>query len=262
MIFLALGPVFVTNIPSVAVFSIFTQHFTSNDREIYPYYNCSLTWAIFDTGTLKILTVVVFFPIYIWIVYSLLRNCIPRMFIWLWIGLFLFLLGAASMLLIDLIGHIINYYKHHEGLACIFLSTIQSSSTMVLGLHWAVLFLPNLLLGVAPSLIMSTALEFISAQSPHSMKGFLVGLFYATRGLFQFIGSIVLFPFFSLDAFWRHKQSVINCDTGYLIFVFLVGLLSLISFTVVAKHYKYRERDDPPYNHMHVERVFAGCSEP
>ena len=262
-VFLALGPVFVTKIPSVAVFSIFAQHFTSdsNDGEIY-FHNCTLTWAIFDTGTLKVLIVAVMFPVYIWIVYSLLRNCIPRMFVRLWIGLFLFLLGAACMLLIDLIGHIVNYYRHHEGLACIFLLTIQSSSTMALGMHWAVLILPNIVLGVAPSLIMSTTLEFISAQSPHSMKGFLVGLFFATRGLFQFISSIVLFPFFSLDDLWRHRQSVINCDSGYLIFVFLVGLLSLISFTVVAKHYKYRERDDPPYNHMHVERVFAGCSEP
>ena len=142
------------------------------------------------------------------------------------------------------------------------LSTVQNSSMIALGMNWSVLFLPNILLGVAPSLVMSTALEFVFAQSPHSMKGFLVGLFFATRGLFQFISSIVLFPFFSLDALWRHRQSVINCDSGYLIFVFLVGLMSLISFSVAAKHYKYRERDDPPYNRMHVERVFAGsCSE-
>ena len=260
-IFLALGPVFVIKIPSVAVFSTFAQHFTANNEEIY-FHNCTLTWAIFDTGTLKVFIVVLIFPIYIWIVYSLLRNCIPRTFIRLWIGIFIFLLGAGSMLLIDVIGHVSDYYRHHEGLACMFLSTIQISSTMGLGMHWAVLFLPNILLGIAPSLIMSSTLEFISAQSPHSMKGFLVGLFFATRGLFQFISSIILFPFFSLDVIWRHQQSVINCDSGYLIFVFLVGLLSLISFTVVAKHYKYRERDDPPYNRMHVERVFAGsCSE-
>ena len=171
---------------------------------------------------------------YIWIIYSLLRNCIPRTLIRLWIGIFIFLLGAGSMLLIDVIGHVSDYYRHHEGLACMFLSTIQRTSTMALGMHWAVLFLPNILLGIAPSLIMSSTLEFISAQSPHSMKGFLVGLFFATRGLFQFISSIILFPFFSLDVFWRHQQSVINCDSGYLIFVFLVGLLSLIAFTIVA----------------------------
>ena len=260
-IFLALGPVFVIKTPSVAVFSAFAEHFTSNDRGIYSH-NCTLTWAIFDTGTLKVLIVVVTFPVYIWLVYSLLRNCIPRMFVRLWMGILLFVLGAASMLLIDLTGHVVHYYRYHEEHACMFLSTVQNSSMIALGMNWSVLFLPNILLGVAPSLVMSTALEFVFAQSPHSMKGFLVGLFFATRGLFQFISSIVLFPFFSLDALWRHRQSVINCDSGYLIFVFLVGLMSLISFSVAAKHYKYRERDDPPYNHMHVERVFAGsCSE-
>ena len=120
-LFLSLGPVprFVKKIPSVAVFSTFAQHFTTNDKEVYAH-NCTLTWAIFDTGTLKVLIVVVLFPAYIWIIYSLLRNCIPRILIRLWIGIFIFLLGAGSMLLIDVIGHVSDYYRHHEGLACIF----------------------------------------------------------------------------------------------------------------------------------------------
>ena len=52
-IFLSLGPVFVIKVPSVAVFSTFAQHFTTNNKEVY-FHNCTLTWAIFDTGTMKV----------------------------------------------------------------------------------------------------------------------------------------------------------------------------------------------------------------
>ena len=258
LVLLALGPVFVLDIPSDAVFALFAQHFTTNRIGDRP--NCTMTWATLDTGALKYLIAVVFFLTYIWLVYSLLRNCIPRIFTRLWIGHFLFVAGVVSMLVIDLVGHIIYFYQNRSGSVCMFYSQVQKSPEMALGMHWAVLILPNLMIGIAPLLVMTTTFEFISAQSPHSMTGMFVGLFLAIRGFFQFIGSIVLYPFFSLDAFWKHKQLVISCGSGYLLFTCVVGVLSLIFLTVVAKRYKYRERDDPPYNRMHVERVFAEYS--
>ena len=61
-----------------------------------------------------------------------------------------------------------------------------------LNLHWSVLIPPNILLGISSLLIETTTLEFISAQSPHSMKGFLVGIFFAIKGLFQFLDPLRL----------------------------------------------------------------------
>lgn len=254
MVLLVLGPVFVLDVPSNAVFTVFAEHFTVN--RISNITNCTLTWAMLDSGALKYVTGLLFFGAYIWFIYSLLRNCIPKIFVRLWIAHFLFVVGAVSMLLIEMIGHLVYFNQEHEGAVCMFYSKVQSSPEMGLGLHWSVLILPNFLIGIAPVLVMTNAFEFISAQSPHSMTGLFIGLFLAIRGLFQFISSIVLYPFFSLDAFWKHNQSVLTCGFGYLLFTCLVGVLSLISLTLVAKRYKYRQRDDAPYNCMYAERGF------
>ena len=67
----------------------------------------------------------------------------------------------------------------------------------ILEMHWAVLIPPNILLGIGPPIVVATIFEFISAQSPSSMKGFLIGVFFAIRGIFQLLSSLALFPFSS-----------------------------------------------------------------
>ena len=110
-------------------------------------------------------------------------------------------------------------------------------------------------------IIIATAFEFISAQSPHSMKGLLVGVFFAIKGLFQLSSAILLLPF-SLPNTWAEGRFVsdprtVNCDFGYFMITCGLALIGLILFSVVAKRYQYRERDDPPYNQAIVEEVFA-----
>ena len=130
----------------------------------------------------------------------------------------------------------------------------------VLEMHWAVLIPPNILLGIGPPIVTATVFEFIPAQSPHSMKGLLIGVFFAIRGVFQLISSLVLSPF-SSDAIWskgymRDHPPVTNCGFGYLLFISVVALVGFSLFSVVAKRYKYRERDDKPYDYTMVEEVF------
>ena len=90
------------------------------------------------------------------------------------------------MLAVDLTGHTVEE------------STLENTMTPVsfcrelfpsvnnielLNLHWSVLILPNLTKTLALDLIMASTFEFISAQSPHTMKGVLVGLLFAVRGI-------------------------------------------------------------------------------
>ena len=255
-VLLVLGPVFMLDIPSTATFSMFAEHFTTNRVNIMNR-NCTLTWAILDSGTLKYLSATVFMIAYIWLIYSVFRNCIPKIFFRLWIAHFFFVVGVVSMLLIDLSGHIIYYSREKKGALCMFYSKIANTPKGELGLHWGVLILPNLLTGIGQLLVMTNAYEFISAQSPHSMTGLFIGLFLAIRGFFQFLGAVVLYPLFSVDDFWKYKQPIISCGFGYLFFTCTVAALSLILLTIVAKRYKYRERNDPAFNHIHGERVFV-----
>ena len=129
-----------------------------------------------------------------------------------------------------------------------------------LHMHWIVMVPSSILLGIGP-LVMTTALEFISAQSPHFMKGLIVGLLFAIIGIFQLIGAVALIPF-SVKEVWASNSMMQNppiasCGFGYILFTITTALLGLILFVIVAKKYVYRERDDRPYNQSQVEEIFS-----
>ena len=126
-----------------------------------------------------------------------------------------------------------------------------------LDMHWSVLIPSSLCLRVGPLIV---TLEFISAQSPQSVKGFLTGVFFAIRGLFQLLNSIIIVPF-SLKRPWASGEMlenppVTNCGFVYLLFTCVVGLIGLILFSVAAKKYKYRKRDEGMFRQMDIEDVF------
>ena len=80
------------------------------------------------------------------------------------------------------------------------------------------------------------------------MKGLIIGAFFAVRGLFQFLNSIVIIPF-SLRYPWASGEMlenppVTNCGYVYLLFTCVVGFIGLTLFSVAAKKYKYRQRDE------------------
>ena len=81
--------------------------------------------------------------------------------------------------------------------------------------------------------------EFIYAQSPHSMKGLLIGLSFAIQGLFQAIGAVLAYPFMLFIS-----SSLPSCGMSYYIMTLIVGLFGLLAYTYTARCYKYRERDD------------------
>ena len=268
VILIAIGPIFLLEVPaSYFVFASFTLH-TGQGPE-FKEKNCTARWLVLESGTLGQLFSVIIFPVYIWLIFSFLRRCIPRIFTRLFFGGVLLLIGVLSMFMTDLLGHLLlklsdtsipSYYQHGKTSYCMFKIDVTSKHVKALRLHWGFHIIPNLLIGFSPMLITTSAFEFISAQSPHSMKGLLVGVFFAIKGLFQLSSAILLLPF-SLPHTWEDGQftsnpRAINCGFGYLFIICGLALIGLVLFSVVAKHYRYRERDDPPYNQAVVEEVF------
>ena len=47
-----------------------------------------------------------------------------------------------------------------------------------------------------------------------------------------------------------------NCGFFYLLFTCVMGLIGLILFSVAAKKYKYRERDEGMFSQQQVEEVY------
>ena len=69
-------------------------------------YRCTV-WTLLDSGVVRYVIESVFIPVYMYIQFSLLqRSIVSRMFTRLSIGIILWILGALSMLSIDLAGHL------------------------------------------------------------------------------------------------------------------------------------------------------------
>ena len=263
-VLLVLGPVHVLQVPASQFFySIFGFHVGHHLKNPYHDPNCSTEWMILvQSGVLMQITSVIALPIYTWFIFSLLHRRIPKIFTRLGLGIAIFLLGVFSMFVIDLVGHIkLQNETQNETITskCMFHMNF-AKNYYSLNVHWAAFILPNVLLGIGPLLFETTCLEFISAQSPHSMKGLLVGVFFAIKGLFQFLGSIIIIPF-SLKHSWgvghmKEYPSVISCGFIYLLFTCVVGLIGFVLFSVAARKYKYRERDEVNFYQRDIEEIY------
>ena len=244
-VLLSLGPVFILTSPTILFYANFIEHVTTLGKTNTS--SCSWKWIVLDMGGLRFLVATLFFPVYIWLLYSALRNCIPKIFTRLWIWILILVICVSSIVFIDLTGHVLYFNRKHIGAACMFTHNVMADddkASRTLQLPWAVVLLPSALQSIAPMMIITTTFEFITAQSPYSMKGFLVGVFLAILGFFQFIGSLILLPFY-LPHFWSAKQTsapIVGCGFGYVLSICTIGIVGFILFLLVSKRYRYRER--------------------
>ena len=250
-----IGSVFILEITNSYIgFKVFGQH-TGYIEDFIG--RCSI-WIILESGALGQVISVTVLPIYM--CKYLRKSIFCRMIS----GFILCLIATLSMLLIDLSGHFHHVNDQGTGSHCMFTYSRRNNASSlkypILEMPWSVLILPNILLGIGRPILLSSIFEFISAQSPHSMKGLLIGVLYAIKGVYQLTSSIALIPI-SSDRFWskgrmREHPPVTNCGFIYFLFTLFVALVGLIVSAIVAKQYKYRERDDRPYNQSIVEEIF------
>jgi peptide/histidine transporter 3/4 len=262
LVLLALGPVFVLEVPtSFFMFMVFGIHIGNHPSIVNQ--TCDSSLIILPKGSLNNIIGVLLYPLYIWFIFSVLRRCTPKIFTRLGVAISLSLLGVLSMLSIDFAGH----YKYSLGhpsdnsTMCMFFIDPVSKDEAVLRLHWGLLLIPGVLLGLGPPLVMATTFEFISAQSPFAMKGLLVGVFLTIRAFFQLVSGTTLLPF-AHGPLWnrpylREHPPITSCGFGYFLTTFSIAFIGLILFLIVARRYKYRERDDRPYDQRFAVDVYG-----
>lgn len=256
VVLVTLGLLFVLEIPSSIFLSIlFGLHV--GDHSSIAEQVCSGKFVLLGKGSLINIVTVLILPVYLKLVYQRVPRILSRL-IMAWS---LYLIGVASMLCIDLAGHItIRKNAVNNTDMCMF--TISHDIALPnLDLSLGYLLIPDIFLGIGSPLVMATALEFISAQSPSSMKGLLVGIFFSIRAFFQLISAVALIPF-SYRPLWdsqhlREYPTVTSCGFGYFSFTCVVALIGLILFSIVAERYKNRERDDKPYDQRFAVDVYS-----
>ena len=256
---LSIGPMFVIVVPtSYYLFATFAIH--TGTESMIGNGNCSADWILLQSGLLSEIVSTLIMPLYTWLLFSVLyrKNLLPKIVHRILFAALLFSLTPLNMLAVDLSGHALKSTGEHND-TCIFLQrALFSVKNELLNLHWSVLILPNLTKTLALDLIMASTFEFISAQSPHTMKGVLVGLLFAVRGLFQLIAAIVLFPF-SLKNPWNlvaKETPQISCEFSYYLVISVIAFVGLVLFAVAARKYKYRKREEEPYSQSRVEEIY------
>lgn len=159
-------------------------------------------------------------------------------------GMVLVLLKLVFMLSVGIAVHV-----RRETLGCMFQGnsdhTVFSPSIVVV-----ILLVQNILTVSSTIILYTSFIEFICAQSPHTMKGMLVGLAYAFLGLFKALGGIVI-PF----QYWVYPA--VDCGLIYYSINVVIGVISFTVFVSVAKQYKYRERDEPSRVRQYAEEYYS-----
>ena len=70
------------------------------------------------------------------------------------------------------------------------------------------------------------------------MKGVLIGILFAVKGLFQLIGVLgILLPF----SFWQDSP---HAGLVYFLVNIVISVVGVVFFIVTARRYQYRQRDE------------------
>ena len=101
-------------------------------------------------------------------------------------------------------------------------------------------------------LIYTGVFEFICSQSPHSMKGLIIGVFYAIRGLYQVLAALLVLPYYL-----RGTIKPLSCEFYFYLMNIVIGLVAVLVYVWVAKRYRYRVRDELCNVRQYAEEYYS-----
>ena len=259
----AIGPTYIIQVSTVynfPVYGLYTakEGLFNSSRGVM---KCGVDWVLLASGNLSFLVSVVFIPLYCIFILPRIRRYLPKILFRIGTGLILLLLADLSMTLTQLAGryHLQNELNNNTT-PCLFNANYSSGWATggdrdSLSLPSWTFLIPNVLVGLATPITYISILEFISAQSPHSMKGLLVGVFHAVRGLFTTIGCLLVFPF--ANNLWEGTDGdFFGCGLSYYTVSVLMGVVGVGLFLLASRWYRYRVRGDQPYGPHYVEAYY------
>ena len=197
------------------------------------------------TNVVSAITYTICIPVFEFLIYPIFRKCIPRINKRIGLGMAVMLIGHSLLLVIDVYSH--DHKNISGNNSCMF----NDISTHVnLSPYYLVPVIVIVTIGELFTLI--ATYEFICAQSPYSMRGLLIGIFYFIYGVYTGVMAIVLMTF--ALAFKNHtSNSVLSCGSSYFVAVIGIGVVGLVAYIIVAKWYTKRQRGgQSDINHQSV----------
>ena len=229
-------------------------------------YRDHITNQTVATGTLQVIKMVVLedevlyftviflsIPVYILLLRPVFPLYIPGMLKRIGIGIILVVASLVCTFIVDTITHLKD--KH---LGCMFNADRNSTSSTlsehdVNNLLDYLFLVQSIILALSKMFLLIGMVEFICSQTPHSMKGLIIGLHFALQGILRVFGLSLVIPF---AIFWK-AASFPSCGMYYYLGSVLWGIFSLSLYTCVSRRYKYRVRDEPCRVQHYVEEYYS-----
>ena len=111
------------------------------------------------------------------------------------------------------------------------------------------IIVPDILYGISFALILPTSLEFTIAQSPHEMRGFMVGMWFAALAIGLAVNMNGKFLF-------KCEDDKICQNPFYYVYKSVIIVIILVVFVILAKCYKLRVRENEVNINMIVEEHY------
>ena len=263
-VILSIGPAFLLQTVTHSILPEFAKHgnmFLLEDKssakhEIH--LEGVARYILISNGLLSPLLVVICIPLYLCWIRPHIRYYIPGMLKRIGLSIIIIVFSLICTFVMDLVVHL----RNTESAGCMFkgyTGTKIKDQPMVNNfpahpLYQNVYFFASqhVLSAVANMLLDIGVLEFVCSQSPYSMKGLLLGIFFSVKSLFQGIALTSILPF---GAWWNIRS--LHCGSGFYLMNIIIGLLELVLYTCVSKRYKYRELNEPSNEYRYAENYYS-----
>ena len=171
------------------------------------------------------------------------HNYIPSMLKCIGLGMMLMLTPVLCFFILDATGHAIT-----KSNSCFTIEVLLGDSGT------SAIRLVPIVVSICGYMIFYIAIyEFLYSQSPHSMKGLVIGTFFAIRRTFQLLGILlILFPFLG----WKSSSSFSSCGFVYNLISMIVTFFGMATYIWVAKRYQNRQRDEPDNIYQYAEEYY------
>ena len=255
-----LGPVFFLTFSVNSVSSIFRVHIL---KEYYYEYainaqtlGSQIQFMLVEDTLLYYLELIILLPFHLFLIRPFISYYIPGTRTRMGMGMLVVILMLVVSLGIDIIAH-----QEDGSLSCmlssnVFSEYLESNHThvsSVVASFYYIIIIQQTLSWLFEMLVVISMYEFILAQSPHAMKGLIIGLSFAIRGIFEASGALLFLPFV---LYWK-TTSLPSCGTVYFSVNIVIGVVSLVVYVRQAKKYQYRLRDEPCHVRRYVEEYYS-----
>lgn len=225
---------------------------------------CLKHWSILEVGSGLVVVIIPFYELLL----------IPISSKWLLkLGRFLNLTSRNKFkagtvcLLIYYVIHLILYrygthydFKKYQNHCILYLSDEHHEENLT-AYYW--IPIPKLFECFAKIWLFGSALEFICAQSPYSMKGLLFGMVYTVCGVFVLLSYGVFLPFhYNIKNIVHWEKVYLGCGFWFCVCCLTVTAILAVVFFGISYCYKKRQRSENPPNEHFFAEAYYDHSEP